>query len=177
MKKLLWMDLEMTGLDVSKEVVIECAVVVTDLNLNALDSYETVVNQPRTYLDAMDDWNKEHHSKSGLLAKIPFGKTPEQLEEDLQKLIKKHWPKIEKKDDKPVLAGNSIAQDKLFLEKYFKSVADLLHYRVLDVTSWKIIYNNMYNLKYEKKNAHRAVDDILESIEELKYYLKFIKPT
>ena len=177
MKKLLWMDLEMTGLDVSKEVVIECAVVVTDLNLNALDSYETVVNQPRTYLDAMDDWNKEHHSKSGLLAKIPFGKTPEQLEEDLQKLIKKHWPKIEKKDDKPVLAGNSIAQDKLFLEKYFKSIADLLHYRVLDVTSWKIIYNNMYNLKYEKKNAHRAVDDILESIEELKYYLKFIKPT
>lgn len=167
----------MTGLDVNKEVVIECAVVVTDLNLNALDSYETVVNQPRTYLDAMDDWNKEHHSKSGLLAKIPFGKTPEELEEDLQKLIKKHWPKIEKKDDKPVLAGNSIAQDKLFLEKYFKSISDQLHYRVLDVTSWKIIYNNLYNLKYEKKNAHRAVDDILESIEELKYYLKFIKPT
>lgn len=169
--KLFWIDLEMTGLDVEKEVVIECAVIITDMNFNVLDTYEAVVNQPKTFLDRMDDWNKNHHSKSGLLAKIPFGKTPDQVLEDLLNIVKKHWPKIEKKEDKPILAGNSIGQDRAFLNKYFKDFSDVLHYRMLDVSSWKIIFNNKYNLKYEKKNNHRALDDIKESIEELKYYL------
>lgn len=174
-QKLLWIDLEMTGLDVEKEVVIECAVIITDLNFQVLDTYETVVNQSQDYLSRMDDWNKEHHSKSGLLARIPFGKTPEQTEEDLLNLLKKHWPKIEKKDDRPILAGNSIAQDRLFLNKYFKKFSSELHYRMLDVSSWKIIFNYKFDLKYEKKNAHRALDDIRESIEELKYYLSYFE--
>ncbi len=165
----------MTGLDVEKEVIIEVAALVTDSDMNLLDTYETVVNQPSTYLNAMDDWNKEHHTKSGLLAKIPKGKTPDVVEEELMAFIKKHWPKIEKKEDKPILCGNSIAQDRLFLAKYFKSIADYLHYRQLDVTSWKIIFNYKYNLKYEKKNSHRALDDIYESIEELKFYMKYIR--
>ncbi len=170
-QKLFWIDLEMTGLDVEKEVVIECAAVITDYEFRVLDAYETIVNQPQGYLDRMDDWNREHHAKSGLTAKIPFGKTPDQVEEDLLKLLTKHWPHIEKKEDKPILAGNSIGQDRLFLDKYFKKFAGQLHYRMLDISSWKIIFNNKYDLKYDKKNNHRALVDIHESIEELKFYL------
>lgn len=172
--KLFWVDLEMTGLDVEKEAIIEVAALITDMDFNILDTYEAIVNQPQSILSRMDDWNKDHHSKSGLLAKIPFGKDPNQVEEDLCNLLKKHWPKIEKKDDKPILAGNSIAQDRLFLNKYFTKLSSELHYRMLDVSSWKIIFHNKFNLRYEKKNAHRALDDILESVEELKFYLKHI---
>jgi oligoribonuclease len=169
--KLFWIDLEMTGLDITKEVVIECAALITDYDFNVLDQYETVVNQPKMYLDRMDDWNREHHSKSGLTAKVPFGKSPDQVEEDLLNLLKKHWPDIEKKEDKPIIAGNSIGQDRLFLDKYFKKFAGELHYRMLDVSSWKIIFNHKFDLKYQKSNSHRALDDIKESIEEMKFYL------
>lgn len=175
MQKLFWIDMEMTGLDVEKEVIIEVAALITDMNFNVLDSYEAVVNQPNTYLDKMDEWNKSHHSKSGLLAKIPRGAPPHEVEEALIALVKKHWPRIEKKEDKPVLAGNSIGQDRLFINKYLPEFGNLLHYRMLDVSSWKIIFNHKLNLKYEKKNNHRALDDIRESIEELKYYLSHIK--
>ena len=174
-QKLFWIDLEMTGLDIEKEVVIECAVIITDYQFNVLDTYEAVVNQSRNYLDRMDDWNREHHAKSGLTAKVPFGKTPEQVEEDLLNILRKHWPKIEKKEDKPILAGNSIGQDRLFLDKYFKRFAGELHYRMLDVSSWKIIFNHKFGKKYEKKNNHRALEDIKESIEEMKFYLSHIR--
>lgn len=170
--KLFWIDLEMTGLDVDKEVIIECAAVITDYDFQVLDTYEKVVNQPQMFIDRMDDWNKEHHTKSGLVAKIPRGETPDQVEEDLLKLIKIHWPSVEKKEDKPILAGNSIGQDRLFLNKYFQRFSQQLHYRMLDVSSWKIIFNHKYGIKYDKKNSHRALDDILESIEEMRFYLK-----
>jgi oligoribonuclease len=171
MDKLLWIDCEMTGLDHEKEVIIELAAIVTDLDFDVLDTYETVINQPNTYIEKMDDWNKKHHNESGLIQKIPFGKTPDQVEEDLLKLVNKHWPKIEKKDDMPLMAGNSVMQDRLFINKTFKEFAKKLHYRMLDVTSWKIIFNHKFEMKYEKKNSHRALDDIKESIEELKFYL------
>jgi oligoribonuclease len=171
-QKLFWIDLEMTGLDINKEVIIECAALVTDYEFNVLDTYESVVNQPKPYLDRMDDWNREHHTSSGLIAKIPFGKTPDQVEEDLMNLLAKHWPKVEKKEDKPILAGNSIGQDRLFLDKFFHRFTEKLHYRMLDVSSWKIIFNHKFGLKYQKKNSHRALDDIQESIEELKFYLR-----
>ena len=173
-QKLFWIDLEMTGLDVNKEVIIEAAALVTDYDFNVLETYEAVVNQPNTYLARMDDWNKEHHSASGLLAKIPFGKTPDQVEEDLINLLNRHWPNIEKKEDRPILAGNSISQDRLFLDKYFHRFTSLLHYRMLDVSSFKIVFNHKYNIRYQKDNAHRALDDIRESVEELKFYLRYV---
>jgi oligoribonuclease len=179
MERLLWIDCEMTGLDVKKEVIIEIAAIVTDLQLQTLDTYEAVINQPKTYLDNMDDWNKKHHGDSGLLSKIPFGKTPSQVEEELLALLKKHWPRSErpeKKDDLVVLCGNSVMQDRLFLEKTFSIFMSKLHYRQLDVTSWKIIFNEKFGKKYDKKNSHRALEDIKESIEELKYYLSFVNP-
>ncbi len=173
-QKLFWIDLEMTGLDVEKEVIIECAALITDYEFNILETYETVVNQPNIYLERMDDWNKEHHTASGLVAKIPFGKSPDQVEEDLTNLLNRHWPKVERREDRPILAGNSIAQDRMFLNKYFPRFTEKLHYRMLDVSSWKIIFNNKFGVKYQKDNAHRALEDIKESVRELKFYLRHV---
>ncbi|MCB0407134.1 MAG: oligoribonuclease [Bdellovibrionales bacterium] len=172
MEKLFWLDMEMTGLDVEQEVPIEIAVIVTDKSLNELGSYHAVINQPSEYLDNMDEWNQTHHEASGLLAKIPNGKLPHTVEAELIDFVSRHFG-----EEKVILAGNTIGQDRLFINKYFKRLADFLHYRQLDVTSWKLIFNNLYNIKFEKETNHRALDDVRESIEELKYYLQFITPS
>ena len=174
--KLFWIDLEMTGLEVQKEVIIECAALITDLNFNIIDQFECVVRQPQHYLDNMDDWNKKHHGDSGLTAKVPNGLHPDEVEDHLISMANKFWPYHDPKD-RPILAGNSITQDRAFIEKYWPGFAALLHYRMLDVSSWKIIFNNKYGRKYQKQNSHRALNDIHESISELKYYLDFIKGT
>ncbi|MGZ3770343.1 MAG: oligoribonuclease [Bdellovibrio sp.] len=167
MTKLFWLDMEMTGLDVEKEVIIEVAAIVTDLNFKELDTFETVVKQPQKYLDSMDAWNREHHKKSGLTAKVPFGMEMDQVEAKLTDLVKKHFPEP---NDKPVLAGNSIMQDRLFIMKYLPDLEKRLHYRMVDVSSWKVIINNKFNYIYQKANKHRALDDIRESIQELRSY-------
>jgi oligoribonuclease len=169
--KLLWIDLEMSGLDVEKEVIIECAVLITDFKFNVLDSYETVVKQPQHYLDQMDAWNTKHHRDSGLTAKVPNGTPPDEVEEHLVSMVHKNF----KNDERPVLAGNSISQDRLFIDKYWPGFGSLLHYRALDVSSWKIIFNSKYGIKYEKTNSHRALDDIKESIAELQFYMGHLK--
>ncbi len=169
MTKLLWLDLEMTGLDVEKEVIIEVAAIVTDLKFNEIDQYHSIVCQPQKYIDDMDSWNTEHHGDSGLTAKIPDGKDPDLVEDDLCRFIEKHFH-----GERAVLAGNTIGQDKLFIAKYFKKMNELLHYRTLDVTSFKIIFKHIYEVEHEKKNTHRAMDDIKESIEELKTYLEYV---
>lgn len=174
-EKLLWLDMEMTGLEVSKEVVIEVACIVTDLNFKELETFETVVKQPQAYLDRMDAWNTAHHGKSGLTAKVPSGMEPDTAEYHLVSIIDRHFPRWkEDKKFRPILAGNSIAQDRLFIDAYFKNVSDRLHYRVLDVSSWKVVFNNKFNIQYRKQNAHRALDDIRESIGELRYYMDHV---
>ncbi len=170
MEKLLWLDLEMTGLDIEKEVIIETGAIVTNWDFQRLDEYHSVVQQPQEFLDRMDDWNKKHHGESGLTALVPTGKVPELVEQDLIRLIDKHFGK-----DPAILAGNSISQDRLFVNKYWPKLASRLHYRMLDVTSWKIVMQSKYGVKFAKNNTHRAVDDIQESINELASYLKFIK--
>lgn len=167
MQKLFWVDMEMTGLDVQKEVIIEVAAIVTDLNFKELETFETVVKQPQKYLDAMDAWNTEHHKKSGLTAKVPNGMEPDQVEAKLIDMVKKHWPDPK---ERPVLAGNSIMQDRLFIDKYFTDLAPRLHYRMVDVSSWKVIINNKFKYVYHKANKHRALEDIRESIQELRHY-------
>lgn len=174
---LFWIDMEMTGLDVSKEVVIEVACIITDMNFRELETFETVVKQPQNFLDKMDAWNTEHHGKSGLTAKVPMGMEPSAVEYNLNRLADKYFPRW--KDDKKykaILAGNSVAQDRLFIDKYFTQFASRLHYRSLDVSSWKIMFNNKYDLVYKKQNAHRALGDIRESIGELRFYLEHFQP-
>jgi oligoribonuclease len=167
---LLWLDMEMTGLDVEKEVPIEVACIVTDWKFIPQAHYHAIIKQPKEYLDRMDDWNKDHHQRSGLTDQIPFGKSPEIVEQELVQLVKLTFG-----SERAILAGNSIGQDRLFINKYFKQLEALLHYRVLDVSAWKIIYNNCFSLKFSKKQNHRALDDVQESIEELKFYMQYIK--
>lgn len=167
--ELLWLDMEMTGLDVEREVPIEVAAIATDWKFNVLGDYHTVICQPKKYLDAMDDWNQKQHRESGLIDLIPQGKSPELVDQELAAFIRKNFAV-----ERAILAGNSIAQDKLFITKYMPKTNALLHYRTMDVTAWKVIFNGVYNLKFKKKDGHRALDDIHESINELKYYMGFV---
>lgn len=168
--KLFWLDMEMTGLVPEKEVPIEVAARVTDLDFKTLGEYHSIIRQPQKYIDGMDDWNKKHHGASGLIAAIPNGKTPEVVDQEIAQFVKDHFG-----SEKAVLSGNSINQDRLFIRLYLPKLESVLHYRMLDVSSWKVIFNNLYSKKYEKKQSHRAQDDINESIEELKFYLTHIK--
>lgn len=164
--------MEMTGLDISKEVPIEVAVIIADLDFRVYDTYDAVIRQPQKYLDSMDAWNREHHGRSGLTAKVATGTPPDHVEAQLIDLVKKHFPDPK---DRPVLAGNSIFQDRLFIDKYFVEFSKLLHYRMLDVSAFKVIMQSKFKYKYEKTNQHRALDDIRESMNELQAYMRFIK--
>lgn len=172
MTKMLWLDMEMTGLDVEREVPIEVAAIICDLKFNELETFHAVIKQPQEYLDRMDDWNKEHHGASGLTAAVALGREPVLVERELIQFTDRHF-----QGEPAVLCGNSIGQDRLFINKYFPNLNKKLHYRMLDVTSWKVIMQSMYGLKFEKQNTHRAIDDIRESIGELQFYMKHISPT
>ena len=167
--KFLWLDMEMTGLDPEKEVIIETAAIVTNHEHEELDSYHQIVKQHSDYLEKMDKWNTKQHKKSGLYDLIATGIPQEQMERELIGLTDKHF----KKEEKVVLAGNSIYQDRLFIKKHLLKFEERLHYRMLDVSSWKIIFANK-NVEFKKENKHRALDDIRESIRELKLYLNYI---
>ncbi len=154
----------MTGLDVEKERIIEVGAIITDTNLSEISVYETAVKQPLKLLKNMDEWNAKHHKESGLMAKIPYGKTEEQTEQELSTWCKEYF------NEPIIIAGNSIAQDRLFLEKYFKNFSKLLHYRQLDVTAFKLAFAPK-GMEFKKQNSHRAIDDIKESIAEFKFFM------
>ena len=167
---LVWLDLEMTGLDASRDLILEAAAIVTDLEFRELTQLEEVVFQPPEVLSRMDDWCKKNHGESGLLAKVPGGISEHELDTKLFQMLTVHVPK-----GRPILAGNSIAQDRKFVDRYLPQFAKRLHYRMLDVSSFKVIFESKYGIKYKKQNKHRALDDIRESIAELKLYLQCFK--
>lgn len=168
-KHLFWLDLEMTGLNDEKDSILEVAVVVTDLDLNPVHEYQSVVFQPQSVLDNMNDWCKENHGKSGLTADVPNGKPIDQIENELIAIAEKYF------SDRIVLVGNSIGNDRRFIDRYLKKFEKKLHYRMIDVSSFKEVYREKWGIKFEKKNAHRALGDVHESIAELKYYLGYIQ--
>lgn len=168
--KLFWLDMEMTGLEVEKEVPIEVAAVVTDWNFKPLAQYHAIIRQPQKYLDGMDAWNTKHHGESGLTALVPGGKEPAVVDQELTALIRQHFG-----EERAILAGNSINQDRLFIRRYMPRTEAALHYRMLDVTAWKVVFNGLYQKKFKKKDGHRALDDIMESIAEFQFYLSFVK--
>jgi oligoribonuclease len=171
MKPLFWIDLEMTGLDEVKDVILEVAVVITDLDFKPVDQYHRIVRQPQHVLDGMNDWCKKTHGESGLTAAVPNGTPLETVEKELVALISRFYGEKEK----VVLCGNSVGNDKRFVDRYLPEVARRLHYRLIDVSSFKEIFREKYRIGFEKANAHRAVDDIHESIRELAFYLSFVK--
>jgi oligoribonuclease len=169
--KLLWVDLEMTGLDPEKDVILEVAAEVTDFNFKTLASYEAIIHQPDDILNAMVEWPAQQHAASGLIDKI---RQSTQSESDvMHEFI--GFIKAQFGNEPAIIAGNSIHNDRVFIKKWWPEVDALLHYRMLDVTSFKILMEAKYNLKFAKKDVHRAFDDIQASIAELQYYLEQLK--
>ena len=166
--KFLWLDMEMTGLDPEREAIIEIAAIVTNHQHEELDQYHKVIKQDSRYLENMDKWNTRQHKKSGLYDLVPGGITQYQAEQELLALMDKHFGK-----ERVILAGNSIFQDRLFIKKNLLQMESRLHYRMLDVSAWKIIFLNK-NIVFKKENKHRALDDIRESIREMKLYLSYL---
>jgi oligoribonuclease len=161
----------MTGLDEATDAILEVAAVVTDKDLNVLEEFHRVVFQPPEALARMDDWCKKTHGASGLIEKVKTGVPLAEVEKDLLALADRHFPK---KDDRIVLSGNSVGNDRRFVDRYWPAFAKRLHYRLIDVSSFKEIFREKYGVKFEKKNAHRALDDVHESIRELKTYLSYV---
>ncbi len=168
--KLLWIDLEMTGLDPAKDVILEIACEVTDFDFKTLASYEAVISQTEDVLNNMNPWSQEQHAKSGLIDRIKTeGSDENHVIHELVGFIKAQFG-----DEPAVLAGNSIHNDRAFIKKWWPEVENVLHYRMLDVSSYKIIMQTKYGVEFEKKEVHRAFDDIQASIAELQYYLQKI---
>lgn len=165
-----WLDMEMSGLDVAACRVLEVAAIVTDGNFQPLESYEAVVFQPPEVLAAMDAWCQENHGKSGLTAAVAGGKPQALVEQELLALIDRHF----RPEERPVLCGNSIGQDRKFIDAYMPALSRRLHYRMLDVTSFKIVFGNTFGIEFQKKGSHRALGDTQESIAELQHYLSFV---
>ncbi|KAL0221933.1 hypothetical protein RCL1_001787 [Eukaryota sp. TZLM3-RCL] len=169
MASLLWFDSELTGLREDTDRIIEFAMVVTDNDLNVIDSIgPIVIHQSDDLLNSMNDWCIEHHGKSGLTQAVKDSNiTESRASEMMVQFIYKHFPK-----GGALIAGNTIHADKTFLKIIYPEVHQLLHYRILDVSVIKELTFRRYPSlpKYRKKWGHRALDDILESINELKYY-------
>lgn len=169
---MVWIDMEMTGLDPKKEGIIEIATLVTDSQLNIVaEGPNLVVHQPDRILKKMDAWNRKHHGRSGLTAAVKASKITVKKAEKLTLDFLKEFcaPK------KAVLCGNSVHQDRRFIVQYMPRLDKFLHYRLVDVSSIKDLVKRWYpkNKEMPKKNEnHRALDDIRESVEELRFYRK-----
>lgn len=173
-KHLVWMDCEMTGLDPAKDVLLEIATIITDYDLNIV-AYGPVlaIRQSEAKLSAMDAWNRRTHRKSGLLERVRSeGVTAAEAEKLTLKFIRKYCYKRT-----APLCGNSIGQDKRFLAKYMPALHEYLHYKVVDVSSIKVLVSEWYGGRYQspaKQELHRALADIEESIDELRYYREHV---
>lgn len=169
---LVWIDLEMTGLSPENDTIIEIATLVTDSDLNIVaEGPVLAVHQSDSVLSAMDEWNTKHHGESGLLDRVrASSESLDSASEKTLTFLKEH---TEKKSSP--LCGNSIHQDRMFLRNYMPNLNEHFHYRNIDVSSIKELVRRWYsseNQAPKKKNIHRALDDIRESIEELKFYRK-----
>lgn len=169
---LFWVDLEMTGLDPAKDKILEVAAIATDYQLNPLANYEAVIKVDEDLIKKRmvgPFWEKNHASRDALIAQNQTGHACQTVERELIDFLKKHFKT-------PIyLSGNSVHQDRKFIEHEMPELNKMLHYRMLDVSAWKIYFENALHKKFTKPEAHRAMSDIEGSIEEFKWYLTFIK--
>jgi len=166
---LIWIDLEMTGLDPEKMVILEIATIVTDHKLDTVaEGPNIAINHPEETLDNMEEWSRTHHQASGLLDQVKASPYDcRQAEQETLEFISAHC-----KRGKSPLCGNTIWQDRRFLIKYMSDLEGFFHYRNIDVSSIKELVTRWYPSlpSYEKKASHLALSDIIESINELRYY-------
>ncbi len=173
---LIWIDLEMTGLNPDTDLIIEIATVITDKDLNILAQGPVLaVHQPDAALAAMDDWNQKHHGQSGLIERVKASLINDAEAERLTIDFLKDWVPA---NTSPI-CGNSIGQDRRFLYRYMPTLEAYFHYRNIDVSTLKELaarWAPAVKDGFNKESTHQALDDILESIEELQYYREhFIK--
>jgi oligoribonuclease len=169
--RLVWIDCEMTGLDLRADALIEVAALVTDFELNVLgEGVDVVIRPPQEALDQMDDFVRNMHTVSGLLEALPSGVTLDEAEQMVLAYIREHCPE----GSRPPLAGNTVATDRAFLARDMPDLESFLHYRIVDVSSIKELSRRWYPKTYfnapAKSGNHRALADIQESIEELRFY-------
>jgi oligoribonuclease len=169
--RLVWIDCEMTGLDLASDALIEIACIVTDGELNTLDEgIDVLIKPPAEAVEAMSEVVRTMHTASGLLAALPAGLTLAEAQELVMAYIQQHVPESRKVP----LCGNSIATDRSFLARDMPELDDFLHYRMVDVSSIKELARRWYPRAYfaspTKHGGHRALADIRDSIRELQYY-------
>ncbi|WP_173924238.1 oligoribonuclease [Agromyces sp. Marseille-P2726] len=173
--RLVWIDCEMTGLDLEVDELVEIAVVITDYDLNPVDAGLSIVIKPdASALESMGEFVRAMHTESGLIEEIPNGVSVAEAEYEVLEYVLKHVPE----EQRAPLAGNSIGTDRAFLTKFMPRLDSHLHYRNVDVSSIKELAKRWYPRAYfnspAKNGGHRALADILESIRELNYYRRAI---
>lgn len=170
--KLLWVDLEMTGLRPETDVILEVAAVVTDFKFRELGRFEAQVAHPAELVEKLmgeNPWYADFpDNKAHFLAQAEQGKPDETVDAEFAAFIGEHFA-----GEPAVLAGNSIHNDRNFLARWWPQTTAALHYRMLDVSSWKVYMQGAYGVEYQKSDAHRAAGDIAESIAELQFYLEW----
>lgn len=175
-ERILWLDLEMTGLSVTDDLILEVAAIVTDWDFKEIATYQGVVKNKvsslkKRLLKNSAFWDINPGSRDGLIKQNQDGKPSGEIENELLTFVDKHF-----KAGVPILlGGNSIHIDRQFITKNWPKFDARLHYRMLDVSAWKVVFDGKFKKKFAKMDAHRAFDDIRGSIEELKYYLTMVK--
>lgn len=172
--KLLWIDLEMTGLDPIEDRILEVAAIVTDWELKEIATYEAVKKVGSSLMRTRmvgEFWEKYATVRDALTAQNQDGKNGRTVENELLAFIDEHFAD----DERVLLAGNSIHQDRKFIANEWPRLDARLHYRMLDVSAWKVVFEGKYRKKFAKPEQHRALEDIRGSIQELKYYLGKVK--
>lgn len=170
--KLLWIDLEMTGLDPKKDRILEIAAIATDWDFNEVARMTGIVKVPKSIIKKRmvgEFWDKNFESYTQLVSQNEKGKKSSEVEADVLAFVDKYF------GDEVILAGNSIHQDRRFIRSEWKNLDKRLHYRMFDVSAWKVYFENAMDIRFTKRDMHRAMDDIEGSIEEISFYLEKVK--
>lgn len=178
-KNVLWVDLEMTGLDPIEDRILEVGAIITDWDFKEVTTYEAAVKVGPRLVEkrmrkgpAKDFWESVPETRDALIKQnLENSRSGRTVENELIALIDEYF----EKDIPVILAGNSIHMDRRFIEREWPRLNARLHYRMLDVSAWKVVFEGKFSKRFAKREAHRALDDIRGSIEELRYYLAKVK--